>query len=51
MSIKQALRVAARESKAVRRSLVDKLEDMQALPVMPKVILVSPNTAWQKRIS
>jgi len=36
MSIKQALRVAARESKAVRRSLVDKLEDMQALPVMPK---------------
>lgn len=36
MSIKQALRVAARESKAVRRSLVDKLEDMQALPEMPK---------------
>ncbi|HHI0556771.1 TPA: hypothetical protein ACP4PF_002170 [Klebsiella pneumoniae] len=36
MSIKQALRVAARESKAVRRSLVDKLEDMQAMPVMPK---------------
>lgn len=36
MSIKQALRVAARESKAVRRSLVDKLEDMQALPVMSK---------------
>lgn len=31
MTIKQALRVAARESKAVRRSLVDKLEDMQAL--------------------
>ncbi|QCT21745.1 hypothetical protein FEM41_19860 [Jejubacter calystegiae] len=29
MSIKQALRVAARESKAVRRSLVDKLENMQ----------------------
>ena len=28
MTIKQALRVAARESKAVRRSLVDKLEDM-----------------------
>lgn len=28
MSIKQALRVAARESKAVRRSLVDKLEAM-----------------------
>ena len=36
MSIKQALRVAARESKAVRRSLVDKLEDMQALPPVPK---------------
>lgn len=31
MTIKQALRVAARESKAVRRSLVDKLEDMQAI--------------------
>ncbi|EBI3276607.1 hypothetical protein QR999_000563 [Salmonella enterica] len=29
MSIKQALRVAARESKSVRRSLVDKLESMQ----------------------
>lgn len=29
MNIKQALRVAARESKAVRRALVDKLEDMQ----------------------
>lgn len=29
MSIKQALRVAARESKAVRRALVDKLEAMQ----------------------
>lgn len=29
MTIKQAMRVAARESKAVRRSLVDKLEDMQ----------------------
>ncbi|CAM7366481.1 Antirepressor protein [Phytobacter diazotrophicus] len=31
MTIKQALRVAARESKAVRRSLVDKLEDMQSI--------------------
>ncbi|WP_234783168.1 hypothetical protein [Enterobacter hormaechei] len=29
MSFKQALRVAARESKAVRRTLVDKLESMQ----------------------
>ncbi|MDF7679121.1 hypothetical protein PT300_00185 [Enterobacteriaceae bacterium ESL0689] len=36
MSIKQALRVAARESKAVRRSLVDKLEDMQAPPAIQK---------------
>ncbi|WP_225025287.1 hypothetical protein [Klebsiella pneumoniae] len=36
MSIKQALRVAARESKAVRRSLVDKLEDMQAIQVPSK---------------
>jgi superfamily II DNA helicase RecQ len=33
MTVKQALRVAARESKAVRRSLVDKLEDMQAIQV------------------
>lgn len=33
MSFKQALRVAARESKAVRRSLVDKLEDMQAVSI------------------
>ncbi|HGY5183014.1 TPA: hypothetical protein ACNV5L_003352 [Citrobacter braakii] len=31
MTVKQAIRVAARESKAVRRSLVDKLEDMQAI--------------------
>ncbi|EOT1178721.1 hypothetical protein ACNKCI_000171 [Cronobacter sakazakii] len=31
MTVKQALRVAARESKAVRRALVDKLEDMQAI--------------------
>lgn len=36
MSIKQALRVAARESKAVRRSLVDKLEDMQAIQIPTK---------------
>lgn len=35
MTIKQALRVAARESKAVRRSLVDKLEDMQVIQ-LPK---------------
>lgn len=36
MSIKQALRVAARESKAVRRSLVDKLEDMQVINLPTK---------------
>ena len=36
MTVKQALRVAARESKAVRRSLVDKLEDMQAIRVPSK---------------
>ncbi|STL40634.1 putative antirepressor [Escherichia coli] len=29
MTYKQALRVAARESKAVRRSLIDKLEELQ----------------------
>ncbi|MGQ6546038.1 hypothetical protein ACUNEV_00665 [Serratia sp. IR-2025] len=33
MTVKQALRVAARESKAVRRSLVDKIEDMQAVQI------------------
>lgn len=33
MTVKQALRVAARESKAVRRSLVDKLEDMQTINI------------------
>ncbi|SLK20712.1 hypothetical protein SAMN03159434_1228 [Enterobacter sp. NFR05] len=33
MSIRQALRVAARESKAVRRSLVDKLEDMKVIHI------------------
>ncbi|EBP8052744.1 hypothetical protein AIP95_05615 [Salmonella enterica] len=36
MTIKQALRVAARESKAVRRSLVDKLEDMQSIQIPAK---------------
>lgn len=36
MTVKQALRVAARESKAVRRSLVDKLEDMQTIQVPAK---------------
>lgn len=37
MSLKQALRVAARESKTVRRSLVDKLEDMQARSAPPAI--------------
>ncbi|ECO3893857.1 phage antirepressor Ant [Salmonella enterica subsp. enterica] len=42
MSYKQALRVAARESKAVRRSLIDKLEALQQaqspspVPVIPQ---------------
>jgi hypothetical protein len=36
MTIKQALRVAARESKAVRRTLVDKLEDMQSVSIPNK---------------
>ncbi len=45
MSIKQALRVAARESKAVRRSLVDKLENMQnAAPVDAMRLLSDPVT-------
>ncbi|EPT8338513.1 hypothetical protein ASU80_20210 [Enterobacter hormaechei subsp. xiangfangensis] len=35
MSFKQALRVAARESKAVRRTLVDKLESMQQPAPVP----------------
>ncbi|QZE12042.1 anti-repressor [Klebsiella phage vB_KpnP_ZX1] len=40
MSIKQALRVAARESKAVRRSLVDKLEEMQSPPMTDAELLL-----------
>lgn len=45
MQLKQALRVAARESKAVRRSLVDKLEDMQApAPVDAMSLLSDPAT-------
>ncbi|GAB0889817.1 hypothetical protein DZ08F97_15030 [Escherichia coli] len=42
MTYKQALRVAARESKAVRRSLIDKLEELQqastASPVIPQTL-------------
>lgn len=38
MTYKQALRVAARESKAVRRSLIDKLEELQqANPPTPSI--------------
>ncbi|MDR6298239.1 hypothetical protein [Pantoea dispersa] len=45
MQIKQALRVAARESKAVRRSLVDKLEDIQSpAPVDAMRMLSDPAT-------
>ncbi len=35
MTFKQALRVAARESKAVRRSLIDKLEELQQANSLP----------------
>ncbi|MBV4898654.1 phage antirepressor KilAC domain-containing protein (plasmid) [Escherichia coli] len=42
MTYKQALRVAARESKAVRRSLIDKLEELQQAnsptPSIPKTL-------------
>ncbi|EOZ1724908.1 phage antirepressor KilAC domain-containing protein, partial [Escherichia coli] len=42
MTFKQALRVAARESKAVRRSLIDKLEELQqastASPAIPQTL-------------
>lgn len=45
MEIKQALRVAARESKAVRRSLVDKLEDIQkSAPIDTMRLLNDPAT-------
>ena len=48
MTVKQALRVAARESKAVRRSLVDKLEDMQAIQSRPKAPQGLLNTGLPK---
>ncbi|WP_229282712.1 hypothetical protein [Enterobacter cloacae] len=44
MSFKQALRVAARESKAVRRTLVDKLESMQQ-PAHAPVPALTTSTA------
>ena len=37
MTYKQALRVAARESKSVRRSLIDKLEELQQQAVKPQL--------------
>lgn len=55
MSIKQALRVAARESKSVRRSLVDKLEAMHnARPTTPNEIIAAmalANVEQERRIS
>lgn len=55
MVIKQALRVAARESKAVRRSLVDKLESMHnAQPTTPNEIIAAmalANVQQERRLS
>lgn len=55
MLIKQALRVAARESKAVRRSLVDKLEARQhARPTTPNEIIAAmalANVEQERRLS
>ncbi|EHN7880874.1 phage antirepressor KilAC domain-containing protein [Salmonella enterica] len=58
MSHKQALRVAARESKAVRRSLIDKLEELQqrvqpspapAIPQsLPEALRLAAELAEQK---
>ncbi len=55
MTYKQALRVAARESKAVRRSLIDKLEELQQAnspaPSIPKHYqkLYAWLPSWQNR--
>ncbi|ELT7510346.1 phage antirepressor KilAC domain-containing protein [Salmonella enterica] len=59
MSYKQALRVAARESKAVRRSLIDKLEELQqreqpsptpAIPQsLPEALRLAAELAEQKQ--
>ncbi|WP_319931330.1 hypothetical protein [Xenorhabdus santafensis] len=55
MNIKQALRVAARESKAVRRSLVDKLETMyNSKPTTPNEIIAAmalANVEHDRRIA
>ncbi|ENB5276715.1 phage antirepressor KilAC domain-containing protein [Escherichia coli] len=56
MTYKQALRVAARESKAVRRSLIDKLEELQqansptpSIPqTLPEALRLAAELAEQK---
>ncbi|EPD5214214.1 phage antirepressor KilAC domain-containing protein [Salmonella enterica subsp. enterica serovar Rissen] len=56
MTYKQALRVAARESKAVRRSLIDKLEELQqansptpSIPqTLPEALRLAAKLAEQK---
>lgn len=56
MTFKQALRVAARESKAVRRSLIDKLEELQqtnspapSIPqTLPEALRLTAELAEQK---
>ncbi|HCP6131050.1 TPA: phage antirepressor KilAC domain-containing protein [Escherichia coli] len=56
MTFKQALRVAARESKAVRRSLIDKLEELQQtnspapsiLQTLPEALRLAAELAEQK---
>lgn len=56
MTFKQALRVAARESKAVRRSLIDKLEELQqanspapSIPqTLPEALRLAAELAEQK---
>ncbi|HBU7546927.1 TPA: phage antirepressor KilAC domain-containing protein [Klebsiella aerogenes] len=59
MTYKQALRIAARESKAVRRSLIDKLEELQqalqpsptpAIPQsLPEALRLAADLAEQKQ--
>ncbi|WP_442890084.1 hypothetical protein [Arsenophonus sp. PmNCSU2021_1] len=52
MTLKQALRVAARESKAVRRSLIDKLEQ-QSKPQSANEIIAAmalANVAQERRL-
>ncbi|ENF6535020.1 phage antirepressor KilAC domain-containing protein [Escherichia coli] len=58
MTYKQALRVAARESKAVRRSLIDKLEELQqanspapSIPqTLPEALRLAAELAEQKQL-